>query len=401
MAGRATPFHHAAKSAARGLRRGAAPAAWVLVTLFAMLFAAGCGGEDAPPNQPATCDDANMLCTVLGTGDWGFGGEGAPPAQVVLYWPIDLAFDSQNRLLVLDWNNFRVRRLDSDGIVRTILGTGVESVDLVNGSPALQTALHHSFSMGFDGAGSLYLAGNHAPLVIRMDADALVWTVAGSANAGYAGDGGPALEASLDTPCGVAAAPGGFPIYIADTANHCIRAVDSQGVITTIAGDGQPGSGGDGGPAAQSRLSSPYRVRFDEGSGALYVADAGNHKIRRIDASGTITTVAGGASAGYSGDGAAASAALLDGPLDARKGPDGALYIADTNNDRIRRVDAAGIITTVAGSGFEGTRLDVLDSGPPLTVNLRNPAALAFDSDGVLYIADTYNSVVRRVRLQP
>ncbi len=365
-----------------------------------LLLSLICGCSDEASDTTPTCGDPNVVCTIMGTGEWGFAGEGAPPQDVSLYWPIDLAFDAANRLLVLDWNNFRVRRLDHDGIVRTILGTGVESDAIVNGTPALETALHHAFSMGLDNAGNLYLAGNHAPVVIRMGTDDLVWTVAGTANVGYEGDEGPAVDASLNTPCGVAVATGGFPVYVADTANHCIRSIDAQGVIHTVAGDGQSGANGDGGPAVQARLSMPNRVRFDDATGDLYIADVGNHRIRRIDASGIITTVAGGDSAGYTGDGGPAVGAKLDSPFDARIGPDGALYIADSNNHRIRRVNSAGVISTVVGSGFEGTRLDALDSGPPGSINLRDPSAIAFDSEGNLWIADMNNSVVRRVRLQ-
>jgi DNA-binding beta-propeller fold protein YncE len=338
---------------------------------------------------------------MMGTGDWGFGGEGELPENVILYWPIDLSFDSEGRLLVLDWNNVRVRRLDHDGRVRTILGTGTESNEPINGTPALETPLHHAFSMSFDETSRLYLAANHVPAVIRMDANALVWTVAGVGNPGYGGDGGPALDAFLNTPCGVAVAQGGYPVYIADTANHCIRTIDAAGTITTIAGNGSAGFGGDGGPATAAQLSGPIRIRSDHATGNLYITDQGNHRIRRIDSSGVITTVAGGASAGYSGDGIPAAGALLNSPLDARIGPDGLLYIADTDNHRIRRVGGAGVITTVVGSGYEGTRLDALDSGPALEQNLRKPSALAFDAEGILYIADTYNSVVRRVHLEP
>ncbi len=373
--------------------------AWTFCALV-LLLAPGCGGDD-DSDPIENCDSPNMVCTIMGNGEWAFAGEGATPLEVSLYWPIDLAVDSEDRLLVLDWNNFRVRRLDHDGIVRTILGTGVESEAIVNGVPALQTALHHTFSMSFDDGGRLFLAGNHVPVVIRMDTDTLVWTIAGVAQPGYEGDDGPAVDAQLNTPCGVAVAPGGSPIYVADTANHCIRSIDAQGVITTIAGDGQPGANGDGGPAAQARLSTPMRIRVDAATGDLYIADQGNHKIRKIDGTGMITTVAGGDSAGYSGDGGPAAGAKLNAPLDARVGPDGALYIADTNNHRIRRVSSAGIISTVVGSGFEGTRLDAMDSGPPASINLRGPSVVAFDALGNLYIGDTYNSVVRRVRLSP
>jgi DNA-binding beta-propeller fold protein YncE len=366
-----------------------------------ILLLTGCGPEKTTQVAPPSCSDPNVLCTVMGTGDWGYGGEGVEPKDVTLYWPIDLAFDSEGRLLVLDWNNNRVRRLDHDGRVRTVLGTGSASIEVVNGTPALLTPLHHAFSMCFDESGRLFVAGYHTHSVIRKDADELVWTVAGVASPGYEGDGGPAVEALLNIPCGVAVAEGGYPIYVADTSNHCIRSVDAQGIISTIAGNGLPGALGDGGPATQAQLSSPIRVRSDPATGSIYVTDQGNHKIRRIDAAGIITTIAGGSSAGYSGDGSAAVGALLNLPSDARIGPDGNLYIADTNNHRIRRVDHAGGITTVVGSGYEGTRLDAQESGPALTVNLRSPSAIVFDIVGDLFIADTYNSVVRRVQLQP
>lgn len=394
-----------AKNAGRTLgRRGAHPAAGSIarIAVSAALLAvlAGCGGgDDSDPVPTPTCDDVDFLCTIMGTGDWGYGGEGAPPQNVVLYWPIDLLVDSQDRLIVMDWNNSRARRLDADGLVRTILGTGVESIEVVDGSPALQTSLHHAFSMGFDQAGEMYVAGFHAPTIIRVDANDLVWNVAGTADFGYEGDGGPAVDAMMNSPCGVAVAPSGAPIYVADTANHCIRKVDDQGVITTIAGNGTPGFAGDGGPAAAALLSSPIRVRIDEATGDLYVCDRDNHRVRRISAGGVITTVAGGNGAGFSGDGGPAAGSLLSLPQDARVGPDGRLYIADTNNHRIRRVDAAGNISTVAGSGYEGTRLDALDSGPARDVNLRGPSAIVFDDDGRLLIADTYNCVVRRVLL--
>jgi DNA-binding beta-propeller fold protein YncE len=330
----------------------------------------------------------------MGTGRTAFLGEGAPPDQVALYYPIDMAFDRAGRFLVLDYNNQRIRRLDPDGLVRTIMGTGFEDT-IDDGTPPLQSSLHHAFSMCYDAAGNLYLAGNHVPQLIELvAAEDLVYVIAGVDLPGYSGDSGPALEAELDSPCGIAVAPGGFPIYFADTYNHCIRTIDASGTIRTLAGNGERGLAGDGGPSEAARLSRPYRVRLDHATGDLYIADTENHLVRKIDPQGIITRVAGTGESGFGGDGGAATAALLDTPLDARVGPDGAVYIADARNNRIRRVSPDGIITTVAGTGTEGYSGD---GGPARSAELSYPAAVIFDDQGDLWIADSYNSVIRRI----
>lgn len=362
------------------------------LSILLYLIAVGCQDEDA-----ATCPKgaAGSICTFMGTGLQGFTGDGAAPESTALYNPIDLAFDTEGRFLVIDWSNLRLRRVDHDGRVRTILGTGGEDTDtLVNGAPALETPLHHAFSMALDDAGQMFLAANHLPQVMRVDVDMRVWVAAGKSTAGYAGDGGPALDALLDSPSGVAVAEQGFPIYIADTANDCIRRVDAGGTIETIAGNGTPGYGGDGGPAKDALLNAPFRVRIDARNGDIYVSDTGNHRVRRIDATGIITTVAGTGSAGYGGDGGPATGADLNSPYDARMGLDGRLYIADTYNNRVRRVDAAGVITTVAGTGTPGYKGD---GGPAARAQLSHPFAIVLDPDGNLFVSDTYNSVIRRV----
>jgi DNA-binding beta-propeller fold protein YncE len=330
----------------------------------------------------------------MGTGRTAFLGEGAPPGEVALYYPIDMAFDLQGRFLVLDYNNQRVRRLDDDGLVRTILGTGFEDY-IDDGTPPLQSSLHHAFSMCFDAAGNMYLAGNHVPQLIELvAAEQLVYVIAGVDLPGYSGDAGPALEAALDSPCGITVDPSGFPIYFADTYNHCIRTIDASGTIRTLAGNGERGFVGDGGPSEAAQLSRPYRVRLDHATGDLYIADTENHVVRKIDPQGMITRVAGTGTAGFGGDGGAATEAFLNTPLDARVGPDGAVYIADARNNRIRRVDSNGIITTIAGTGTDGYSGD---GGPARSAQLSYPAAVIFDDQGDLWIADSYNSVIRRI----
>ena len=333
---------------------------------------------------------------MMGTGRLAQGQDGKPPLETDLYYPIDLTFDNQGRLIVLDWNNQYVRRLDADGLVRVILGTGFEAF-VENGSPALETSLHHAYSFCYDAAGNLYLAGFHVSQIIRMGTDDRVWIVAGKETNGYTGDGGDPLEAEMEYPCGVAVASSGRPLFIADTYNSVIRVIGEDGIIRTIAGKGeQHGYTGDGGAALDALLDHPYRIRYHEATGDLYIADRHNHVIRKVDSAGIITTVAGTGGAGYNGDGIPATQAQLNEPLDAKVGPDGALYIADTGNNRVRRVDASGIITTIAGTGIEGNSGD---GGPATEAELFNPRALQFDSAGNLWFSDSGNSTIRKIQL--
>ncbi len=352
------------------------------------------GGCSESPTEPPPVDlEDGHIYTVIGTGRPGYNGDGLPPTQSFLYWPIDLIQDSEDRLIVLDWNNFRVRRVDHDGLLRTVVGTGFEDF-VVDGSHALETALHHAYSLDLDTSGNLFIAGFHIPQVIRIDTEWISRIVAGRELPGYDGDGGPAVDAALDSPCGIAVHPSGFPIYMADTYNDCIRAIDASGIIATICGTGTPGYRGDGGPAVDAELNEPYRIRFHTETGALYISDTLNHVIRRINADGIIETVAGNGTKGFSGDGGPALEASLERPQDMRVGSDGRLYIADTYNHRIRVVDADGTIRTLAGIGTRGSEGD---GGPALQAELNYPHAILFDAEGNLWIADTFNSRVRVV----
>lgn len=383
--------------------RPAPPAAIAWISLAVLLAAGGtlaaCGSSGTEPSDP--CADPGSVCTIAGGSTSGFNGDGKGALDTWLYYPIDLTFDPAGRLVIIDWNNHRVRRLETDGTFRTILGTGYEA-EFVEGGLAVDTPIHHPFSFDYDAGGVLYLAGFHVANVFKVGLDDRVYGVAGDGFFGSTGDGGPAIDARLESPCGVAVAPGGFPIFISDTFNHRIRVVSADGVIRPFAGTGTAGYSGDGGPATEAELYEPYRVRYDAATGNLYVCDTKNHVVRRVDPSGTITTVVGtstggvnGDDGGFGGDGGPAAQARLTTPYDAIVGPDGALYVADSGNHRIRRVDAAGVITTVAGTGQPGFSGD---GGDALLARFDGPAALAFDAHGDLWVADTYNSRIRRIR---
>ena len=201
-----------------------------------------------------------------------------------------------------------------------------------------------------------------------MDVSGLITTVAGNGITGFSGDGGPAASASLALPQGVAVdASGG--IYIADTGNHRIRKVDLTGVITTIAGNGAAGYSGDYGPAMSASLNSPEGVAVDS-SGNIFIADTGNSRIRKINVSGAIETVAGNGTRAYSGDGGPAISASLNSPQAIAADASGNVYIADTGNHRIRKMDASGLITTIAGNG---TSTYAGDGGPATSAGLGSP----------------------------
>lgn len=344
---------------------------------------------NAPTLSPA-CDVPGTVCTVAGTGMSLFDGDG-PALARSFYFPIDVTFDADGRALVLDWNNLRLRRLNHDGYLETIMGMDFEDFP-IEGALAIETPLHHASNMKFDPAGNLFIAGDHVPVVFRVGTDDRVYTVAGTTTWGYAGDGGPALEASLSTPFGVLP-DGRGGLYIADVDAHVIRFVRADGIIETFAGTGERGYSGDGGPATEARLNGPARMALGA-DGGLYFCETRSHIVRKVDTDGVISTVAGTGVRGYSGDGGPATLASLDSPYDVRFAPSGLLYIADSGNHVIRRIHQDGTIHTVVGngeSGFAG------DGGDAANCVLNRPSALAFGPDGSLWICDTLNHRLRRI----
>ena len=341
-------------------------------------------------------DASGRITTVAGTGARGFGGDGGPAVAARLNGPTGIAVDSEGALYIADRENQRIRRVDGAGRITTVAGTGEQGYSYSeNGGPAVAARLTYPSDVALDGSGNLYIADTGNRVVRRVDAGGIITTVAGNGGRGYGGgDGRPAVRVSLNFPTGVAVDTSGN-LYIANSerGGGRIHRVDTSGIITTVAGTGENGHGGDGGPAVAAGLRIPTGVALD-GSGNLYIADTGNHRIRRVDAAGTITTIAGTGESSYSGDGGPATGVWLSGPTGVAVDGSGALYIAERRNHRIRRVDEAGTIMTVAGIGERGYSGD---GGPATGAWLYHPREVAVDNTGALYIAERRNHRIRRV----
>lgn len=354
-----------------------------------LFLAVGCGPA-APPDPPMN-DIA--VESVAGTGRSTYDGEGKPAKDSALAVPIDVSFDQQGLALIIDFNNHRVRRVDAAGLISTVLGTGEEAYGHVN---ELATAfpVHHPSELAIAPDGQWVLAGYHDPRVLRVDASARVRVVAGIGASGDDGDGGDAQLARLDAPSGVAVEADGTT-YVADELKHRVRRIDPAGIIHAFAGTGDRGYSGDGGPALLAKFNGPMRLSFDRRARVLYVADAGNHAVRAIDAAGIVTTVAGTGAVGFSGDGGAAAQAKLNRPLDVELLDDGSFLIADSENHRVRRVQADGTIRTLIGTGAPA------EASPDHTTadraGLHTPWGIGVDPEGRLWIADTLHDRVRRV----
>lgn len=356
-----------------------------------MVFVAVMGVFMAPLAAAVVSD--GRVVTVAGTGTGGFAGDGGPAVEALLGGPGGLALD-RSGLLIADVANHVVRRVAPSGIIDTVAGTGVGGL-AGDGGPATEALFRGPRDVAVRPAGHVVIAdtGNHVVRVI--DTDGIVRTIAGTGVEGGAGDGGPAELAMLSNPNGVAVRPNGS-VVIADTGNHRVRIVDHHGIISTVAGGERPGDSGDGGPAAYALLARPEGVAVLP-NGTIYVADTGNHRVRRIDVHGVITTVAGTGLPGYDGDHGPAISATLRSPSRVSVTGDGGLLIADTGNHVIRHVDADGTITTVVGTGQPG---EDADGAPARETRLRAPRGVVEDG-GLVVFADSGNDRVRTIVPDP
>jgi len=323
-----------------------------------------------------------IITTVAGNGTGGASGDNGPATAAELYQPNGIAVDASGDLFIADTRNSRIRKVSSSGIITTFVGSG---------GLAASPPLSQPGGVAVDSSGNLFIADTGSGLIRKVAAGgSRVTIVAGSGSTGFNGDGGPATSATLSGPEGVAVDTSGN-IFIADTFNNVIRKV-AGGTISTVAGNNTQGFSGDKGPATSAQLDNPTGI-FVDASGNLYIADRGNNRVRMVSAGGTITTIAGNATAGSLGDNGPATSAELYSPSGVAVDASGNIYIAATYNNRIREI-SGGIITTVAGNG---ARTFAGDGGPPTSAALYYPGGVALDASGDIFIADSGNNRIREV----
>jgi uncharacterized protein (TIGR03437 family) len=335
------------------------------------------------------------ISTIAGNGNYGYTGDGGIGTDANLPGPDGVVIDANGNTIVCDTYANRARSIDMFGIINLIAGTHTAGFT-GDGGPAAAASLVDCQGIAIDSAGNLYIADTHDQRIRKISAAGIITTVAGTGANTFSGDAGQAVNAALSQPEGIAVDAQG-DLYIADTGNNRIRRVTSSGIITTIAGTGTAGYAGDGDFAPGAQLNAPARIALDS-SGNIYFSDNGNNVVRRILTDGLIQTVAGNGQYGFSGDGGQATAAMLANPIGLAFDTTGGLLIADAGNARIRRVETTGVINTIAGNG---TNALAGDGRPPLQTGFGLPADVTVDPAGNIYIADQNDGRVRRIEPKP
>lgn len=381
----------------------------------------GALGCSSPPSTGADCSEPGTACTWVGKAGVQGRNQDKDRLSSLLNWPTDIGFAPDGRGYLVDWNNHEVRRIEVDDTIATVIGNSVEAEGAPNGSDYLppssptgafgtEISLNHPTSLDFLPDGRLVVSSWHGLRLRVFDpATEIARVIAGDGEYGSIGDGGPAYRAEFNLPRSVVSDPSGR-LYVLDQKNLRVRSFEASptAIISTVAGNGTLGYSGDGGPAVDAQIALANATSLPSGGLAvdaehLYVADAANHRIRRVSlATGTIDCIAGNGIAGYDGDGGSAAGASLQLPADMAIGPDGRLYIADAGNNVIRGVDlTTGAIETVAGTGAPcavgATCLEAAEGVPARDVVLNGPLGLGFDTAGNLHIADTYNNRIVRI----
>ncbi|PIP72904.1 MAG: hypothetical protein COW89_03905 [Nitrospinae bacterium CG22_combo_CG10-13_8_21_14_all_47_10] len=337
-------------------------------------------------------DTQGNMTTFAGTGESGFDGDGGKASEAKLKLPAGLAFDKKGNLYIADRNNHRVRKVDTSGIITTVAGNGIAGFS-GDGGKAAQAMLNLPSGVAIDDDGNIYISDRSNGRVRVVNNKGIITTIAGNGEDGFKGDSGPATQAQLSKPFGLALDKKGN-LYIADRGNNRVRMVNPQGIITTVAGDGGFFFMGDNGPAYRASIAGPTGVVVDD-NGVLYIADRNNNRVRSVDTQGMIQTVAGTGHQDYNGDSEVARETNLYLPFGVALDAEGNLLIIDRSHYRIRRIDPRrGSVKTVAGNGV---KMFAGDGGPATGANLSFPHGIVFDKDDNLLISDKGHYRIRKV----
>ena len=307
-----------------------------------------------------------------------------------IYWPVGIAIDRTGNIYFGDGNPV-VRKINLAGIITTVAGNGTIGYS-GDGGQATNAQLYGPTGIAIDNAGNVYIADFNDQVIRKVDTFGIISTIVGNGTPGFGGDNGQATAAQLNYPKGVCIDKLNN-LYIADCVNNRIRKINNSGIISTIAGNGSAAFYGDGGLASAAQLNQPYDVIVDD-SENIYISDASNGRIRKINNMGIINTIAGSSTFGFSGDGGPATAALLDGPDGMAFDSIGNLYFVDLQNYRIRCISTSGIITTIAGNGIFGY---FGDGGNPKLAEFNTLGRIVIDYKNRIYIADWGNNRIRQI----
>ncbi len=335
------------------------------------------------------------IATFAGTGQPGLSGDGGPATKAQLNNPFGVTRGSDGALYICDTDNHVIRRVSREGVISTVAGTGKRGYSGDSG-PALKAELNEPYEVRFDQAGNLFIVERMNHLVRRVEAKTqIITTVAGTGKAGSGGDGGPATQAQLNQPHSIQFDRRG-DLYICDIVNHRIRKVDMKtGVVSTFAGTGEKGPIPDGKPIDGTPLSGPRALDFDR-EGNLWLALREGNAVLKFDLKAkSIHHIAGAGKPGFTGNGGPAKEATLSGPKGLSIGPDGNIYLADTESHSIRMIDLRkGTMELIAGTGEKGDGPD----GDPLKCKLARPHGVFVDVDGAIFVGDSEAHRVRVIR---
>ncbi len=340
---------------------------------------------------------AQIITTYAGKGTTGYTGDGGPATDAEFNHPEGIAIDSnglssETTLFIADVYNHCIRKITPYGVISTVAGLGMPGFN-GDGVPAITAQLTTPRGIATDRAGNIYIADDGNARLRKIDKLGMISTIAGTGSPGYTGDGGASSAAKLYNISDVVVDTTGN-IFFVDPFENCVRKINTSRVITTFAGGGAVGFSGDGGPASMAKLNGVTSIAVDL-AGNVYIADVQNYRIRKVDLTGLITTIAGTGIMGFSGDNSPATAANIGAIAGVAADATGNVYITETAEGRVRKIDGLGVITTIAGDGtacgFGG------DGSLAVNAKLCNPYRIVVDKRGSLYFTDKGNQRIRKI----